>query len=85
MHPYKSSDGRGHGVRPNADAELEISSEVSGEEEVEAMEGVVEVETVRLVLDRIVEELKHALRQHLTKDLVDTRVSVCLDGTDGDS
>ncbi|MPC22527.1 Cell death activator CIDE-A [Portunus trituberculatus] len=84
MHPYKSSDTRGHAVRPNADAELEISSEVSGEEE-EAMEGVVEVETVRLVLDRIVEELKHALRQHLTKDLVDMRVSVCLDGTDGGS
>ncbi|XP_063849247.1 uncharacterized protein LOC135093675 [Scylla paramamosain] len=85
MHPYKSSDGQGHGVRPNADAELEISSEVSGEEQEEAMEGVVEVETVRLVLDRIVEELKHALRQHLTKDLVDTRVSVCFEGTDGDS
>lgn len=91
MHPYKSVEGRGHGVRPNADAELEISSETTAaaaddmEEGQESAKGAVERETVQLVLDKIVEELKNALRQHLTKDLVDTRMSVCLDERGMDS
>ena len=89
MHPYKSVDGRGHGVRPNMDAELEISSEMMtpADEEVKdaAPDDTAEVETVRLVLDKIVEELKSALRHHLTKNLVDTRVSVCLHKRDGDA